>query len=157
MKKFVRFVSALFVYGRILSLDVVLGVILMALLGGHICHHPVEKVVLAALGLTVWLIYTLDHLLDAYQIPPPAHTLRHRFHQQYFGLLVFFWFLGAGLGLRQIAPFLPSEIWKRGLAMLVLVGGHFILCGLGARRLGILGKRKPASHFLQPGGIAPRL
>lgn len=39
---------------------------------------------IASLGLTVWIIYTIDHLLDARRISTQASTERHRFHQLHF-------------------------------------------------------------------------
>ena len=35
-----------------------------------------------SLGVTVWLIYTIDHVLDARRIKSTASTDRHRFHQK---------------------------------------------------------------------------
>ncbi len=48
---------------------------------------PVKPVGLIVLGLSVWVIYTADHLKDAYYIKETATTERHRFHQQNFKLL----------------------------------------------------------------------
>lgn len=43
---------------------------------------------LVALGLTVWIIYTADHLRDAKLIVHKASSHRHRFHQQNFKVLL---------------------------------------------------------------------
>lgn len=43
---------------------------------------------IAALALSVWIIYTIDHLIDAKEIKGYAATTRHRFHQQHFNILL---------------------------------------------------------------------
>ena len=43
---------------------------------------------LMSLGLTVWIIYTIDHLRDAKKISHQASTERHRFHQRNFRILI---------------------------------------------------------------------
>jgi 4-hydroxybenzoate polyprenyltransferase len=43
---------------------------------------------IASLGLAVWLIYTVDHLLDAMKLKEKASTARHQFHHRYFNFLV---------------------------------------------------------------------
>jgi 4-hydroxybenzoate polyprenyltransferase len=42
----------------------------------------------AALALSVWIIYTIDHLLDARNVQGSASTTRHRFHQHHFKTLL---------------------------------------------------------------------
>jgi hypothetical protein len=42
---------------------------------------------LLSLAMSVWIIYTVDHLLDAIKIAGPASTERHRFHQRNFTAL----------------------------------------------------------------------
>lgn len=75
---------------------------------------------IASLGLTVWIIYTIDHLLDARRISTQASTERHRFHQQHFNLLwrivVFAFVIDAGL------TFFMRER--------VLIGGIFLSGGV---------------------------
>lgn len=79
-----RFLLRGYQYINILSLDVVAGAVIGALFFGNLLKTPVSAYGLIALGLTVWIIYTLDHLRDAMYIPKIASTDRHRFHQKYF-------------------------------------------------------------------------
>ena len=44
-------------------------------------------VLYVVLGMAVWGIYTLDHLIDAKKIVHLASSERHRFHQKHFALL----------------------------------------------------------------------
>ncbi|MGC1243090.1 MAG: hypothetical protein WA874_15985 [Chryseosolibacter sp.] len=71
-------------YINILSIDVVAGAVISALFFARIFDVTVSPYALAALALTVWIIYTIDHLRDARAIRNTASTDRHRFHQQYF-------------------------------------------------------------------------
>ncbi|MEZ5145535.1 MAG: hypothetical protein R2759_00215 [Bacteroidales bacterium] len=36
------------------------------------------------LPIAVWVVYTSDHLVDAYRLKEKAHTPRHLFHHQNF-------------------------------------------------------------------------
>jgi hypothetical protein len=79
------------------------------------------------LPLAVWVVYTLDHLLDARRMGARASTPRHRFHHVHFttiatiaaavGVLTFgmaVWGLG-----------LPGLVF--GMCMAALTGGHLLL------------------------------
>lgn len=126
MYQFYQWLKQCHQFLRILSLDVVLGAVAQAYLWAYLLQVSIPKEVYLALGLSVWLIYTLDHLLDAYKIPHRAHTARHRFHQNYFYPLAVIWCLAALLGL-WLAIRLPIRLWMYGGGMLCLVGLHFIL------------------------------
>jgi hypothetical protein len=77
---------------NLLSLDVALGAVISAAFFGRILHVSLLPQGLALLGIIVWLIYTADHLLDAWSMRETATSERHRFHQENFItiLIVFF-------------------------------------------------------------------
>src|SRR5690606_1730538 len=75
-------------YVNILSLDVAAGAVIGSAFFAHLFGAHVAPIVYVALALTVWVVYTLDHLRDARSIPGVAATDRHRFHQQYFKVLM---------------------------------------------------------------------
>ena len=72
---------------NVLSLDVVAGAIVSALFFARIFAVQILSWGVGALGLTVWIIYTTDHLVDARSVHTPASSKRHRFHQNHFALL----------------------------------------------------------------------
>ncbi len=72
---------------NILSIDVALGAVCCAAWFANYFDVRLRIYALICLGLTVWIIYTADHLLDARKVKGEASTLRHRFHQQYFKIL----------------------------------------------------------------------
>ncbi|MEQ8304065.1 MAG: hypothetical protein RIB47_11780 [Cyclobacteriaceae bacterium] len=69
---------------NILSIDIALGAVVSALFLGKALRVKPDIASLLCLGITVWIIYTADHLLDARRIAGVASTLRHRFHQENF-------------------------------------------------------------------------
>ncbi|MCC9601097.1 hypothetical protein LOC67_11115 [Stieleria sp. JC731] len=48
---------------------------------------------LAVIGLSIWIVYTVDRLLDSRSVPSSGHsTDRHRFHYRYRYILLAAWF-----------------------------------------------------------------
>jgi hypothetical protein len=72
---------------NILSIDVSFGAICSALFFASLLEVDIRPAGLACLGLTVWIIYTIDHLMDARRIGHTASSERHRYHQQHFSTL----------------------------------------------------------------------
>lgn len=84
MVRIMRFYRVL----NLLSIDIAIGAIACCLFFCKIFSVESKVAGLAALGLTVWIIYTADHLLDARRVKNTAATERHRFHQRYFKILL---------------------------------------------------------------------
>ena len=66
-----------------LSLDVSIGAVISAMFFAEVLQVKILPYGLATLALTVWIIYTIDHLRDARAIGTKASTARHLFHQHY--------------------------------------------------------------------------
>jgi hypothetical protein len=73
---------------NLLSIDVVLGAVCSALFFAHIFNVSIHPQGLLSLALTVWIVYTTDHLLDARKVIGNASTDRHQFHQRNYRILV---------------------------------------------------------------------
>jgi 4-hydroxybenzoate polyprenyltransferase len=71
-----------------LSIDVAAGAVVCAIFLAEILRSQPGSPALIMLGLTVWIIYSADHLLDARRIETEAATHRHNFYQRHFGILV---------------------------------------------------------------------
>ena len=71
-----------------LSLDVAAGAIVAAWFFGCILEVHILPYAFAALAVTVWIIYTADHLSDAKKIQGQASSHRHSFHQRYFNSIL---------------------------------------------------------------------
>ena len=77
---FVRFYQAF----QALSLDVMIGAVVTSVFLAKQMGVTPTPYSFWALGLTVWLIYTFDHLTDAAKISGQALSYRHRLHQVFF-------------------------------------------------------------------------
>lgn len=111
---------------NILSIDVAIGACIMAVFIAGIFAVQVPFVTLIALGLSVWIIYTVDHLNDARSIPHVSHTKRHYFHQHHFvalrAVVAFALLIQAVL-----LFFLPPTIIVKGFFMVMIVVVYFLL------------------------------
>lgn len=67
-----------------LSVDVALGAVVSCLFLSSAFNVTVSWQAVLCLGLVVWLIYTVDHLLDAKRMKADAKTPRHQFHVRNF-------------------------------------------------------------------------
>lgn len=128
MKKVINYYR----YLNILSLDVAFGAAISALFLTRLFDVSIRFQGVLCLGLTVWLIYTADHLLDAKLMKNEASTLRHRFHQRHFKIIL----LLAMVILFFTMPLLffiyrPVLSMGAGLALLVII--YFII----QRKLGL--------------------
>lgn len=114
-------------YFNILSLDVALGAAISTLFLAKIFGvTSIRFQGVLCLGLVVWLIYTADHLLDAKMIKREASTLRHRFHQRHFKIIL--WMCGVALLFTiPLLFFLHKPVLSSGLVLSVLVGVYFLV------------------------------
>jgi hypothetical protein len=73
---------------NLISLDIAAGAVASAMFFGKLFHVHILPYGLMALALTVWIIYTADHLRDAANIKHSASSARHQFHQRHFNTLI---------------------------------------------------------------------
>src|SRR5688572_14342140 len=123
---FMKALNYFYQHINILSLDVVGGAVVSALFFGTLLQVSVPIVSLVALGITVWIIYTVDHLGDAMIIPRIASTDRHRFHQKHFRAIVAVLFVAIVADLVVIG-FLSVSILQAGLLLGAIVLVYLVL------------------------------
>jgi 4-hydroxybenzoate polyprenyltransferase len=111
---------------NILSLDVAAGAMICASFFAHLMNVVILPQGLISLGLTVWIIYTADHLLDAKKLKQDASTERHRFHQRHFKSLSALLVGALLIDLTQIY-FIRSIVFIDGLRLAFLVGIYFLV------------------------------
>jgi hypothetical protein len=73
---------------NLISIDVSAGAVVCAAFFGHLTGAKINASVFLALSLTVWIIYTTDHLLDSRKLEATASTFRHRFFQLHHTIFV---------------------------------------------------------------------
>lgn len=131
---------------NILSLDVAAGAMICAFFFARVLDVEILPQGLASLGLTVWIIYTADHLLDAKKLKQDASTERHRFHQRHFKFLLVLLIVATLIDVIQIY-FIRSIVFITGLALAFLVGIYFLV----QQRVGFL--KELLGTLLYTGGV----
>jgi 4-hydroxybenzoate polyprenyltransferase len=111
---------------NILSLDIVAGSVISALFFARIFNVKVLPAGLTALALTVWLIYTADHLLDAWSIKGEAATERHRFHQRYFTLLLVCVAVGVIVD-TALLFYIRPQVFKWGVILSTIIATYLVI------------------------------
>jgi len=109
-----------------LSLDIALGAGVLSLVLGRYMGLTVPVFVLLALVISVWMIYTIDHLLDARSIAHQAASFRHHFHQHFQREIFCLLFLAA-IGLLIILIQLPPITIFYGIPVVLGVLVYFTL------------------------------
>lgn len=107
---------------NLLSLDVAGGAVVCALFFAQIAGVELLPQGLITLGMSVWIIYSIDHLLDAKQIKKVASTNRHRFYQKHFKLISLLVLIGLLIDLIMIL-FIKKQvfIWGLGLGLVICI------------------------------------
>lgn len=111
---------------NILSIDVALGAIISAMFFARLVGASLQAQEIGVLGITVWLIYTADHLLDALRIKTVAATNRHRFHQVHFKVISVICLLLLLLDVALIY-YLQASVLMWGFRLSVLVMLYFLV------------------------------
>ncbi|MBS1488916.1 MAG: hypothetical protein JSS93_00130 [Bacteroidetes bacterium] len=131
---------------NILSIDVAGGAAVGALFFARVFKVNVLPQGLWVLSLTVWIIYTADHLLDARKIKQPASTERHRFHQQHFILLAGL-VVAVSVADLVLIFYIRSVVFFQGLLLSVWVVLYFLI----QQRIGFL--KEMAGAVLYTSGV----
>jgi hypothetical protein len=124
MSAFVRLYRLL----NLLSIDVVGGALICAVFFADILHVSTRSYGLLALGLTVWIIYTADHLRDAREISGRASTERHRFHQVHQKELIVL--LGLAILIDGVTIFfIKQQVLEWGIVLSLVVFAYLFVQG----------------------------
>lgn len=111
---------------NILSIDVALGAVCCGAWFAKYFDVQLRPYALICLGLTVWLIYTADHLLDARKINGEASSVRHRFHQAYFKVLCGLLLLGGMIDF-VLLFFIRAQVLYTGMLLIGIVAVYLLL------------------------------
>ncbi len=111
---------------NVLSLDVAVGAIICTLFFSKIFNIEVGISAILCLGLSVWIIYTADHLLDTYGIQHQASTSRHRFHQQNKNLLSVILLVAFVITIPQLF-FIRKPVLLGGIILSAIIALYFLL------------------------------
>jgi 4-hydroxybenzoate polyprenyltransferase len=113
-------------YINILSIDTALGAVVCAMFFAKLISANVWIYGKIALGLSVWIIYTADHLMDARKVKGEASSERHRFHQRHFRVLLIFMIVAIVIDL-VVVSFMRRSLLEYGIALSVVVALYLLI------------------------------
>ena len=121
-----KFIQRGYRFINLLSADVAVGAAIGAAFFAHVLSVDLFTQAYIVLGLTVWIIYTSDHLLDAWFLDKPASTPRHLLHQRHFRLLAFMVVIAllADVGLVLL---IRKQLMVPGIVMSLMCTAYLIL------------------------------
>ena len=138
---------------NLLSLDVVTGSLLSGVFAAHVMKVSPGWAYWVVLGSSVWIIYTLDHLVDAMRLKADAHTTRHLFAFKNSYILVGAVGVLAVLDVFLVLRFLEKKVLIFGLAMGVLALVYFLVLHHGKSRQSILVQKEIIVALVYTAGI----
>lgn len=118
MVKLIHFIQSL-------SIDITAGAVIMTLFVAQVFGVSLDHHMVIGLAIAIWLIYTVDHLLDAKKSKMEAANPRHAFHQKYFKQIIGLALIVFALGLWNL-KFLPESTILFGLFLAGTSGIYLI-------------------------------
>ncbi len=118
MEKIIAFVQNL-------SLDITAGAVISSFYIAQVFGVEMTFQIGIGLGIAIWLIYTADHLWDAYRVKGIAINPRHAFHQKYFRQILVLAGLLFAVGVYNTFH-LPRPTIELGLGLVALTGLYFL-------------------------------
>jgi 4-hydroxybenzoate polyprenyltransferase len=112
---------------RALSLDVVTGVLAMAIFAAKLLNENISAYWLLILCLATWAFYTFDHLIDALKTKGDTNNYRHKFHYQQFKLMLSLSILAATAALILSIALLEKQIIIKGSILGIVVLSYFVV------------------------------
>uniref|UniRef100_UPI004048B0B3 hypothetical protein n=1 Tax=Roseivirga sp. TaxID=1964215 RepID=UPI004048B0B3 len=105
-------------------MDITAGAVISSLFVAKVLSVQLSINMLLGLGIAIWLIYTIDHLLDGHFASDQPSNRRHAFHQRHKIKLLFFSSMVFLLGLINLV-YLPLSTIELGLVLGVFVLFYF--------------------------------
>lgn len=122
----------MFQYVKVYSIDIALGAVISTWFLARVLLINLPWHILLVLGLTVWSIYTVDHLIDAYKLKTLTGPNRYFYHKKYFRpVLGFVIFTVVCTGILTYFM-LPEPLIVNGL----IIGGSVVIYFLARLILG---------------------
>ncbi|MFK8111506.1 MAG: hypothetical protein AB8B91_04875 [Rubripirellula sp.] len=120
-----------------LSLDAVcIGLFWMTLVTRVHCNRWPSFAEASVIGLSIWLAYTADRLLDSLKLDiSRPHTLRHRIHLEYRRPFVAFWIMALLANTYLIMYYATSEQLRWGYAGVAVVIAYIASAHLAQTRI----------------------
>lgn len=117
-------------YIQLLSLDVVAGALFCGVMAAKWFQASMPLSWWLALPLAVWVVYTADHLIDAYRLGATATSDRHQFHNTWRTPISIVWLVSALICMVVIPFYIPVELLLLGFVAGTISAIHFLLVWL---------------------------
>ena len=140
-------------YIQALSLDVAFGSTVMSAFIARFMGVLVSFEIYVSLFTAVWLIYTIDHLIDAKRLKSDKASFRHALHKKHFKEITVFWVIIFIFGVLY-SLFLPLETRKVGFIASALVIIHLVFVYLLGSKISIFIQKELGIAFTYCVGIA---
>lgn len=145
-----RLIQRIFQLISWLSLDVVIGAMASLYFFQELLHVSLDWPTFVLLGLAVWTIYNLDHLLDARKIATPSST-RRTFHQRHQIILGLGILIAVGSGLAGAFFWMG---WGKEFQLTLILAFSMFGCRWAIQKFGpVLLKEVSISLFYVVGAI----
>ena len=112
---------------QVFSLDVVGGALAVGVFAANTLHVSPNPWWWPVLALSVWVIYTADHLIDGYAKKQNAVILRHRFHYRYRRFFLVSMAVAALAALVLVWHFMDHRILLWGMFLGLWALGYLLL------------------------------
>ncbi len=112
---------------QFLSLDIVIGTVAVGYMATKVLEVRANPVWWIVLPLAVWVVYTLDHIIDAYKKKREAAISRHNYHYlNRIPIIVVVSIIGL-ITMALSLLYLNYHIVKMGIILSITVGIYFLL------------------------------
>lgn len=117
------------------SIDVALGAMVSSIYFGRLLGVDLSSLTVITLGLTVWAIYTFDHLIDGRRLTSHLNSRRHFLHKKYKTPLSML-LVAVLVSLSVLIFFIPPKTVVLGVSVLCGVFAYFVALSLLKVRFG---------------------
>jgi len=128
-----------------LSIDVVIGSILSSFLVVRLLNIEPGWAFWIVLPVSVWIIYTLDHIIDAFRLKKQANTYRHYFHYLHLKRFIIIIATISVLDLTLLLCYLEKEIIYFGVVVSIATIAYLLLIHFSGKKGSLLPKEIPVS------------
>ena len=112
---------------QILSLDVVLGTLALGYMATKLLDVIPNPYWWIILPLTVWVVYSLDHIIDSYKNKENAVILRHRFHYIFRKPIIITIVIAGLTSITLSIIFLEKQVVFYGLLLSLVIISYFLI------------------------------
>ncbi len=127
MSRILKKIGHLYSYIRILSFDIVFGALCGAFFASLIFNLSPSVYFYITLASAVWVIYTLDHILDGKRMNENPEKSSDTLHHRYRNIFIFLILIISALNLYLVINFLEKEYLFFGFSTLALVMFYLLL------------------------------